>query len=156
MSDDLVAFLRARLDEDEAIARGTARPLNWHQGPGDDDPEWVSDEMVLMWPPEFHTPYEQDKHWRGLTADPAGLAAHIARHDPARVLVEVEAKRRILDEHQEGTLGCAVCAAPEDFDEDSEGNAEWSRAAKWWPCPTLRLLALPYAYHPEYREEWRP
>jgi hypothetical protein len=84
MSDDLVAFLRARIDEDEAVARGTTMPLDWYQGPGDDDPEWVGDEMVLMWPPEFHTPYEQDKHWRGLTADPAGLAAHIARHDPAR------------------------------------------------------------------------
>lgn len=95
--DDLVQFLRARLDEDEVVARGTTMPLDWHQGPGGDDPEWVSDEMVLMWPPEFHTPYEQDKHWRGLTADPAGLAAHIARHDPARVLREVEAKRGMVD-----------------------------------------------------------
>lgn len=24
------------------------------------------------------------------------------------------------------------------------------------PCSTLRLLALPYASHPDYREEWRP
>jgi hypothetical protein len=24
------------------------------------------------------------------------------------------------------------------------------------PCPTLRLLSLPYADHPDYREAWRP
>lgn len=24
------------------------------------------------------------------------------------------------------------------------------------PCPTLRMLALPYADHPDYRQEWRP
>jgi hypothetical protein len=24
------------------------------------------------------------------------------------------------------------------------------------PCWTARLLALPYASHPDYREEWRP
>lgn len=25
-----------------------------------------------------------------------------------------------------------------------------------WPCPTLRLLALPYEGRPGYRAEWRP
>jgi hypothetical protein len=140
MTADLCAFLRARLDEDEKIARGTTVPLDWHQGPGDDDPEWVGDEMVLMWPPEFHTPYEQDKHWRGLTVEPAGLAAHIARHDPARVLAEVEAKREVVrlaerahDYHETFMNGFA--SAMED---------------------ALRLYALPFAEHPDYRQEWRP
>lgn len=135
MTADLIAFLRARLDEDEAVARGTTVPLDWHQGPGDDDPEWVGDEMVLMWPPEFHTPCEQDKHWRGLTAEPAGLAAHIARHDPARVLREVDAKRRIVTEAAEYQAG--IYGYPE-------------------MKTVLRLLALPFADHPDYRQEWRP
>lgn len=61
---------------------------------------------------------------------------HIARWDPARVLVECDAKRRIVELHPEH--GWSHC----------EGES--------LPCPTLRLLALPYAEHPDYREEWKP
>jgi hypothetical protein len=149
VSDDLVAFLRARLDEDEQAARAVHVPPDWHQGPGD-DPEWASDEMVLWWPPEFHTPYEQDKHWRGLTVNTPELAAYLARHDPARVLAEVDAKRRLLKMHTtrrrtftpgkpivEGVT-CPICYR-------ADGA-----------CSTLRVLALPYAQHPDYRPEWAP
>ncbi|MEU8829364.1 DUF6221 family protein [Streptomyces sp900116325] len=156
MTDTLVQFLRARLDDDERTARGTTMPLDWHQGPGD-DPEWTSAEMVLMWPPEFHTPYEQDKHWRGLTAEPAGLAAHIARHDPARVLAEVEAKRQLVKLHGRATLragGGAQYFATETVCRSCEPNHQFPERS--WPCPTLRLLALPYADHPDYRPEWAP
>ncbi|MFE9850313.1 DUF6221 family protein [Streptomyces sp. NPDC005576] len=145
MTDDLVQFLRDRLDEDEAVARGVTVPLDWHQGPGDDDPEWTSDEMVCMWPPEFHTPYEQDKHWRGLTADPAGLAAHIARHDPARILREVEAKRQMIE-----TFESRYKAA-------KASNTSTTLGLEWVVrADVLRLLALPYADHPDYQQEWRP
>jgi hypothetical protein len=75
-------------------------------------------------------------------------AAHVRRHDPARVLAECEAKRRIVEEHPQTAsirhpvtdnkiYVCATC--------DSEAT----------PCPTLRLLALPYADHPEFKPEWR-
>ena len=117
-------------------------PLDWHQGPGD-DPDWTTSEMVLMWPPEHHTPYEQDKHWRGLTADPEGLAAHIARHDPARVLAEVEAKRRIVRAHAKWCEGRCEAKYP-------EGGFD---AAHYW---SIKSLAAAYADHPDYREEWRP
>ena len=132
MTADLVEFLRARLDEDEQTARGTGKPPAWHQGPGD-DPEWSDEEMVLMWPPEFHTPYEQDKHWRGLSVDGPGLAAHIARHDPARVLAEVDAKRRLLAMHEEAI-----------------------RVEQFVLTEALRAFAAAYADHPDYREEWKP
>ncbi|MFD4934485.1 DUF6221 family protein [Streptomyces virginiae] len=151
--DDLVKFLRARLDEDEQAARGTGKPLAWHQGPGD-DPEWTNDEMVLMWPPEHHTPYEQDKHWRGLDVDGPGLAAHIARHDPARVLAAVDAQRRLLALHRRDTShlfsGCVVC----DAGDNSCGCMGGS--AYDYPCETLRVLALPYRNHPDYLPEWAP
>ncbi|RZE89168.1 DUF6221 family protein [Streptomyces sp. SCA2-2] len=145
MTADLIAFLRARLDEDEAVARGTTMPLDWHQGPGD-DPDWTTSEMVLMWPPEHHTPYEQDKHWRGLTAEPEGLAAHIARHDPARVLAEVEAKRQIVKAHGRLDVSefCETCDGPSGI------------PGRPYGCTTVRLLALPYADHPDYRDAWRP
>jgi hypothetical protein len=34
-----------------------------------------------------------------------------------------------------------------------DARSEWGAD---WPCLTLRLLALPYADRPGYREEWRP
>ena len=82
--------------------------------------------------------------------------AHIVEHDPARVLREIDAKRRIIAEHPVDGWRCATCADPEDFDEDVDGDREWSRHGKYYPCPTLRLLALPYADRPGYREDWRP
>lgn len=180
MTDALVAFLQARLDDDERVASGTGMPHDWHQGPGTEDPEWADDEMVLMWPPEFHTPYEQDKHWRGLTADPAGLAAHIARHDPARTLREVEAKRGLLDgaladrhhvsADQYETCPCATAA--DGLDENSVDALEALNEERrredgaepecWESCGrdarvrrTLELLALPYSDHPKYEEALR-
>ncbi len=68
------------------------------------------------------------------------LAAHIARHDPARVLADVAAKRRIMDLH---AIGHDPCDA---HDASFESI----------PCDTMRLLALPYAEHESYRPEWAP
>ena len=125
VSTDLIAFLNARLDEDEAAAKAVRQPRNWHQG--DESDPWASwdRDMIYMWPPEFHTPIESDKHWRGLQADDDHLAAHIARHDPARVLREVAAKRAILD------------AVGYDDREDVAGH-----------------LAAVWSDHPDYRQEW--
>ena len=68
----------------------------------------------------------------------------------ARVLAEVEAKRRIVERHQmvstyfgvfDATMvSCRICST---LEEDA-------------PCVDLRLLALPYADHEHYRQEWRP
>ncbi|MGZ4524215.1 MAG: DUF6221 family protein, partial [Mycobacteriaceae bacterium] len=65
---------------------------------------------------------------------------HIARHDPARVLAECEAKRRIVERYR-------VCEPNYD-----EGNRLETRVLDW----TMRLLALPYADHPDYDPAWRP
>jgi hypothetical protein len=65
-------------------------------------------------------------------------ARHIAEHDPARVLREVEAKRQIVDL-------CADMLWHDDRGPDYVSNG------------TLWLLALPYADRPGYRgEEWKP
>jgi len=56
------------------------------------------------------------------------LGPHLAEHDPARVLREAEAKRRILARH-------AACP-PE--------------------CLTLRDLVSAWCHRPGYREEWTP
>lgn len=148
--DDLTEFLRGRIAEDEAGVRALAEPHDWHTGPGD-DPTWEDESTVYVWPPEFHTPYEEDKHWRGLTTSGPALAAYIARHDPDRVLREVEAKRRLVDRHRpdrEYPEWCAACRQPE---------PGWEYGIpEEFPCTTLRLLALPYADHPDYRPDWAP
>lgn len=73
---------------------------------------------------------------------------HIARHDPARVLADVAAKRRIIDLH-------AHC--PEQAWDGSNITGDCRECIdEHYPCGTLRLLALPFADHPDYREEWRP
>jgi hypothetical protein len=56
---------------------------------------------------------------------------HIARHDPARVLAECDAKRRIVQM----------------LEDDDPG--EWGDGA-------LRHLASVCADHPDCRDEWRP
>lgn len=63
---------------------------------------------------------------------------HVAMH-PARVLAQCEAVRRIVEEHADVDPCDAHDASFETID-----------------CDTLRALALPYADHPEFREEWRP
>jgi hypothetical protein len=73
-------------------------------------------------------------------------ADHIARHDPARVLRECEAKRRIVGAHPYTDDGGHCCADPQG------GLGE----EMYWnePCPTLAALAAVYAEHPDYDESW--
>jgi len=77
---------------------------------------------------------------------------------PARVLAECEAKRRIIEEYREFTKADPDDGMPiyaEDVDEDrlwpAYGGGMFSGLRK-----AVRLLALPYADHPDYRAEWRP
>jgi hypothetical protein len=77
-----------------------------------------------------------------------GRAAHIARHDPARVLAEVAAKQAILEIHPGSTERdeCPGCGA-------------WLSGTWATPpgamCPVVAALAQPYAGRPGWREEWR-
>ncbi|MFF6829617.1 DUF6221 family protein [Streptomyces longwoodensis] len=127
--DELVVWLRAQLDEDERIARSAS------DGP---------------WKPGVRSGLDvvEGDGWTVCDASDVDVV-HIAAHDPARVLREIDAKRQLLALHQEkqeqgyGTDLCAEC-----------GFGEVSQS--YYPCATLRLLTLPYADRPGYREEWRP
>ena len=70
-------------------------------------------------------------------------------YDPARVLAECAAKRRIVELHEPNGETCSVCA----LQDGSKYGDGWG--AEDWPCSTLRALALPYADHEAFREEWR-
>jgi hypothetical protein len=151
MSNDLVRFLRERLDEDEVAARTASHVLRhgahwsldeWHgrEVPHSLIAQGTADQPVAL------------GHF---TADPVPTeqAAHIARHDPARVLAEVDAKRQLLTlafRHAskiDGEWGCCHSA-----DQIEAGLCPEIRPDG---LEDLRILALPYADHPDYRAEWR-
>mgnify|MGYP001472033399 CR=1 FL=1 len=91
MSDSIVEFLRARLNEDAQHAR------NATPGPWDTDHVRTRGEMAVLseWGSVVAAYAGSDN---GYPAHPEpmgrGDAEHIARWNPARVLAEVEAKRR--------------------------------------------------------------
>lgn len=143
---DLVEFLKARLDEDERHALAVEDNSAPWRG------RWVVHGEALKTYNGWTLIY---KKAGDTTPFRPGLLAHIARHDPARVLREVEAKRQIVELHQEGVSN--------DLPPDEEPTAEgiFCMACTpvgeppFYPCSTLRLLALPYDDHPDFQEEWR-
>lgn len=129
----LVAFINARLDEAEAAARAAL------------DGPWIVRQLGR---PELAAVLQDlEKTGSGIPIGQAlaqfdgpyavANAIHVARHDPAAVLRDVEAKRRILAEAQ-------------DYSPELEhgDNGEWA-----FEC-VLRLLAQPYDQHPDYQQEW--
>jgi hypothetical protein len=126
MDDDLVQWLRAQLDEDERIARA-AIGVYESSGRWWEDARFGSDGTVGD---------ERGTVVVYRTGVGRQQATHIARHDPARVLREVEAKRILIAEHDREW--CPHCM------DDPNG------------CPTRRAWVLPYADRPGYREEWKP
>ncbi|MFE2164873.1 DUF6221 family protein [Streptomyces sp. NPDC059447] len=156
--DDLVQFLRARLDEDEQTARA-ASPGPWKPGEEHDEVVAVDDITVA----------------EGFALSGQQLRAtvdHIARHDPARVLADVAAKRMLLDASSASCPpGCSAehafrgsCALRWMGPVHEEDDGRWlhdDTGARFMAPPvtsewTLRVSALPYSAHPDYRPEWRP
>jgi hypothetical protein len=136
--DDLLAFLRARLDEDEAAARA-APPGPWRI-------KYGTPHAPLH--PGYRPGALLDARDMELVSDKYGEVGpqheHFARHDPSRVLRDVEAKRRILDTYEE---------ARELAREDSSLGAEMlSRSEGLWYV--VHDLASVSSDHPDYREEW--
>lgn len=126
MSGDLVEWLRAILDEKERTATDRGRLA------GD---VWTAVEVSAG-------------RWEvvgvgGTVADhlTEWEARHIADHDPASTLREVESKRRIISEYERYAAERRRMM----------GGWESSREVS----PILIAIALLYADRPGYREEWR-
>jgi hypothetical protein len=145
----LADFLLARIAEDEEAARAAT------SGPWRYDPE------------RFHKPPRAAEWSEGVFAGSRGASAicvattgevddpqsmrdgaHIARHDPARVLAECAIKRRIVVAHNVVHDGCP--GSPTLVSDDGEQDGDYGG-----PCLVLRALASVFAGHPEFREEWR-
>ncbi len=138
----IIDFIQARLDEDERIAiEAAVGHPDWqvehHQcfgycgnpctfavecATGQCDDCVVAGEEIRI--------YDEGGHGKA-------QAAHIARHDPARGLREVEAKRAIVARFVE-TDGCYCDAFAHHSDED------------------VRYLAAIWSDNADYREEWAP
>lgn len=145
----IVAFITARLDEDERIAQaaGSGPYARWAYA-GEYD-SYSGGEVYL--PDVDH--YSKDIYPYKVTSDNEGLSPsvgpdagrHIARHDPARVLADVEAKRALVDYWSR--------AFQNPIDADKFPGHDWDLvrgAARW----TLRHLATSYASHPDYQAYW--
>jgi hypothetical protein len=147
--DDLVEFLRARLDEDEAAARvsadfgGGIYGYHWHvSGSHADEGGTYWRIVAIAKAGEAEQVVEVvGSGMSGGGAHTEQVAHHAVRHDPARVLREVEAKRQLLAVHhpyvEEPDQACLGCY----------GGIEWET------CPVLRALAAVYADHPDYWPE---
>jgi hypothetical protein len=77
---------------------------------------------------------------------------HIARHDPARVLAEVAAKRRVMARHFTPPSPVRIYAACEGCGYD---YGDISQRYDIGDCPELRDMAAVYADHPDYNPAWR-
>lgn len=108
---DIVAFIRERMDEREAWAKASDGTTF--------NPDYLWSEDVA----------------RGFSDDDL---RHIAANDPAYVLADVAAKRRILEWI--------------DVTEDRSISTD-----AWAIGNAIRVaLALPYADHPDFKPAWRP
>lgn len=137
----LTDFLLQRIAEDEAVARRAIDPSYGTDNAG----HWV----FVEFPYEGEWPRNPSEA-RGESLAGSDWCIHANRHDPARVLAECEAKRRIVELH----TGVHECVG-EKYG-DPQACVYVSPGFMHEDDPTLRLLTLPYAGHPEYDERWRP
>lgn len=122
LEPDLDGFLLARIAEDQRLAAAAAAATG-----------------RASW---------QD----GDVPGPVGAAGHVVHQDPARVLAECAAKRRLVLACRDTRPDLRVLGArPEGLDFPLPPTDQHQLAAL-----TLALLALPYAAHPDCRAAWRP
>ena len=79
------------------------------------------------------------------------LSLALTVNHPQRILLECEAKRRIVGLHDTSYSWMDAATSPA-RDVCSLCNTDGGT----YPCTTLRALALPYADHPDYDPDWRP
>jgi hypothetical protein len=136
--DDLTAFVKARLDEEEFEIKG---PPGWR---------------VEHWTAVRYGDNPSGRNWR-IDADggrcvvdgvPAPDAGYMVTYDPARMLREIAAKRAILARYERAA---AVPASVSSFVRGQDrGYAEACLDA-------IRDLGAAWSDHPEYRAaEWTP
>lgn len=149
---DITVFLAARFDEEyaDAIAAQEADPAPWHANTtntgsagerhGHGSGLVIAGDDTALW----------DCEGSNTLCMTAPTARHVARWDPAHVLREVEAKRKLLE-------WCAKA-----------GSSDWSAYNDGRSLPdqiqdlatnaaidmALRTMAAPHASHPDFNSKW--
>lgn len=131
-------FIEERLAEDERLAKEASESSgpNWRHALSEDYPGQYSSEIECD-----HDSFAQ------VYSEQA--AAHIAHHDPARVLRQVEHARKVLARHRKQAddgvvmIGGDICA-----------GCGVSNGPRAWPCAEVRDLAATWSDHRHYRQEW--
>lgn len=123
---DLAEFYAARLDEREQWAH-LARSAEPNK-----QSAWRADheKVFAISGPEM------------AIARSASVAPHIALNDPAAVLADIEAKRKILQSYHL------------DFNDDGEPICLGGAGEMYWDV--LRILGAVFDSHPDYNQAWRP
>lgn len=147
-------FLEARLAEDEAIAlKAGGSEAEWlyraeYDNETGNEVVWANSRFEEWLGPAQKEPYVS--YGRYVTMDHEGClpavdgddGTHIARHDPARILREVAAKRSIIAEHRRFMA------------EERRRMNGW--VPNEWDLPILKALAAAYSDHPDFCREWHP
>lgn len=131
MSDDIAAFVRARLTEWEQTARQAT------EGPWIAEVSGETGHCVI--PADAQSTREHVAKTQLYAA--AFDAEHIAAHDPARVLRQVAAMRAVVDWHDMDV------AHNRGYAPDTEGGTL---------LVVLAHLATIWQDHPDYRPGWAP
>jgi hypothetical protein len=129
--DDLVSFLKARLDEDETAIRSWAACCV-HIDACDETGGYLErfDELRML-------------------AEVEAKRRMLDLHEP-------EPSGYQYGRYVYPALGDLACSHCESLCHSSSGISCNGSPDAPWPCPTVRLIAAVYAEHPDYREEWRP
>lgn len=159
-------FYLARLDERERAAKACAEtfPGPWEVS----DRGWLA--KVTAGAPDFRTVTELEQY----TGGPVWLGdqlQHIAFHDPASVLADIAAKRRIVELHEQWPVLVErppelVLSDPSDLGSMSVKMTQqirWATEQEYRnrfgdeppTSPIMRALVSVYADHPDFQEIWR-
>lgn len=153
--DDLVAWLTVQLDIDKR-EQSSRFVDTWKPGDPCTECGRPAEEMTLM----SGLPCAEFRPCGHAVFDASRLNRYWQPASDARVLREIDAKRRVLARHHAAPVPpgsewaaefpyCAAHAYP-----GHDGSTVYPVELK--DCPELRDLASNYAGRPGYREEWRP
>ena len=142
--DDLTTWLRAQLDEEEQMALGCLAGSGPVWEPSDEGYEEFPATVLAAQDAGQAGKPTFGRNWSRIIVTESRVAPHIAYWDPARVLAEVDAKRRVLDQC-EGLSRSTV--------NTGDDTTQYSATRVY---EVVTLLAAPYANRPGFRDEWQP
>ena len=135
----LVEFLQQRLDDFERLAKAAT------------DGPWKADDAdyaEAIYAADGYTAVVAGGRWGGEASvfNETADALFIAANDPAYVLADIAAKRRIIELHKGGH----ECSQ---YDHNGEVDS-CTYSHDFEDCSTLKLLAAPFRSHPDWQPEW--